>query len=344
MKKAKPKVLVIGTGGAISAKLKNGIWDYGAITQKELIESTQRIKENFETDAMDLFRMDSADIKPEQWLTLANTIYHKMQKYDGIVITMGTDTLNYTAIAISFIIQNNNIPIVFTGSQMDPEQINTDAKRNLRGAITIAGMSNIAETIVFFNGKIMRAVGCKKINATELDAFSATGKHLIGTLQQNINIEQNHRKRNKSQPKMYNKLDTKVALVRVYPGFDGKRLINLIDYGATGIVLEGFGLGNLPMIGTKMKEAIKYANKKNIPIVITSNTQLGKHWKETYKREIGSRLKGLNIIQTYDMIPETAYVKLMWVLGQTKDIKKAKKMMTNNYTEEISTNKAKELV
>ncbi|MEM4390711.1 MAG: asparaginase [Candidatus Diapherotrites archaeon] len=333
----KPKVLVIGLGGAISAKLKNEHWDYGTITQKELIESTQRIKENFEIDAIDLFRMDSADIKPEQWLTLANTIYHKMQNYDGIVVTMGTDTLSYTATAIAFMIQKNNIPIVFTGSQMDPEQINTDAKRNLRGAITIAGTSNIAETLVFFNNKIMKATTCKKTNATELDAFSPIGDKIIGTLQQSITIEEtNYRKRTKTKPKLYSKIDTEVALVKVYPGFEGKRLINLINNGATGIVLEGFGLGNLPLIDTGLKEAIKYANKKKAPVVVTSNTPLGKYWKTSYKTEIGQRFKQINIIKAYDMLPETAYVKLMWVLGQTKEPEKIEKMMLKNYAGEIN--------
>ena len=112
----KPRVLVIGMGGTISAKPAGGKLKYGEIHMDELINYNRRLRESFDIKTMHLFRMDSSDMKPEHWLTLANTLYYNMGSYDGIVVTMGTDTLHYAAIAISFLIQNNNIPIVFTGS------------------------------------------------------------------------------------------------------------------------------------------------------------------------------------------------------------------------------------
>ena len=331
----KPKILVIGTGGAISAKVVKGEWKYGEIAEQELIEIIPGIKEHFDATATNVFRMDSSDMKPEHWLTLANTIYYKMGEYDGIVVTIGTDTMAYAATAISFLIQNNNIPIVFTGSLIDPMQPNTDARRNLRDAITVAGKSDIAETVIVFNGQIMRAGRCKKSNASEFGAFTDFGKLPLGKIEQFANLRGEYRKKSKAKPILFGKLENLVATMKVYPGFDGKRIMHLVDFPVRGIVLEGFGLGNVPLLDNEIREGIKYANKKNIPIVIASNTPLGEYWQYIYGMEIGSRLKGLKVIPVYDMLPETAYVKLMWVLGQTQKFEEVKKMMQQQYCGEI---------
>ncbi len=336
MNAKKPKILVIGTGGAISARPVDGVWKYGEIPAQELLEIIPTIKEHFELRSSNIFLMDSSDFKPENWLTLANAIYYKMKDYNGIVVTMGTDTLCYAANAISFLIQDLNIPIVFTGSKMDPAQLNTDARRNLRDAITVAGKCDIAETLVVFNGKIMRASRTKKINASEFDAFKSFALEPLGKIENFLNLLGPYRKRSKSKPKLYSKLENLVATVKVYPGFDGKRIRHLVDYPVKGIILEGFGLGNLPLIDSGIIEGIKYANQKNIAICIASNCDLGSNWQDIYGAEIGSRLKGLKVIPVYDMLPETAYVKLMWVLAQTQDFEEVKKMMQTPYCEEVS--------
>jgi len=334
--KQKPKVLVIGTGGAISAKPVKGKWVYGEIPIQELISTTKRISEHFDVTATNVFRMDSSDMKPENWLTLANTIYYKMNEYDGIVVTIGTDTLAYAATAISFLIQNNNIPIVFTGSKIDSTQLKSDARINLRDAITVAGLSDIAETVIVFNGRIMRANRAKKVNASEIGAFRSFENPELGKIEQFIHLKGEYRKRSKSKPALYNKLENLVATIKIYPGFDGNRVRSLVDYPVKGLVLEGFGLGNIPLLDNELKEGIKYANKKNVPIVIASNCELGEYWQYIYEAEIGTRLKGMKVIPVYDMLPETAYVKLMWVLGQAQDFEEIKKMMQRPYCGEVS--------
>ncbi len=331
----KPRILVIGMGGAISAKAVGGKWSYGEIPGEELLKSIASILWHFEITATNLFRMDSSDMKPENWLTLANTIYYSMKDYDGIVVTMGTDTLSYAASAIAFLIQGNNIPIVFTGSQTHPGEITSDARVNLRDALTIAGFSDIAEALVVFNGKIMRATRTKKTNASELAAFEGFDPSPLGDVQQFVSLSPPYRKRSNSRPVIYTKLETDAAELKVYPGFDGKRIEHLVDYGAKGIVLEGYGLGNIPLLDNRMKEGIAYANRKNVPIIIASNSRLGRHWKRIYEAEIGIRLRGLKVIPVYDMLPETAYVKLMWVLGQTNDYNEVERMMQKSYAGEI---------
>tara|TARA_Y100000310_G_scaffold344615_1_gene458323 strand:- start:10780 stop:11817 length:1038 start_codon:yes stop_codon:yes gene_type:complete len=336
MKHKKPKVLVIGTGGTISAKPHNGTFKYGESTQEEVINMMPELRKHFDIDTTNLFRMDSADMKPEHWLTLANTIYYKMKDYDGIVVTMGTDTMHYADTAIAFLIQNNNIPIVFTSSLIDPTQVNTDAKRNMKNAISVAATADIAETIVVFNGNILRATRTKKVNASEFNAFMGSNSIPLGRIEHLIKFNRPHKKRSNTKPKLYTKLETKIGMIRVYPGYDGERIKRSVDHGLKGIILEGFGLGNLPLMDNSMKEAIKYANKKNVPIIITSDCFLGRDWREIYKADIGARLKGLKVIPVYDMLTETAYVKLMWVLAQTQEFSEVKKMMQKRYVSEIS--------
>ncbi|MCR4335393.1 MAG: asparaginase [archaeon] len=336
MKHKKPKILVIGTGGTISAKPHNGAYKYGESTQEEVINMIPELRERFDIDTTNLFRMDSADMEPAHWLTLANTIYYKMKDYDGIVVSMGTDTMHYADTATAFLIQNNNIPIVFTSSLIDPTQINTDAKRNLKNAIYVAATADIAETIVVFNGNILRATRTKKVNASEFDAFRGSNNLPLGRIEYLIKFNKTHKKRSNNKPKLYTKLETQIGMIKVYPGYNGERLKRSVDYGLKGIILEGFGLGNLPLMNNSMKDAIKYANKKNVPIIITSDCFVGRNWRELYKADIGARLKGLKVIPVYDMLTETAYVKLMWVLAQTQEFSEIKKMMQKNYCGEIS--------
>src|SRR3989339_886914 len=135
MAKRKPKLLVIGTGGTIGSKPVENVLKIGEVPQEEIIKIIPRISNIFEIETSNLFRVDSSDIRPENWLTLANFIYYKLKEYDGIVVTSGTNTMAYMASAIAFLIQNLNKPIVFTGAVVDPTQINTDARRNMREAI-----------------------------------------------------------------------------------------------------------------------------------------------------------------------------------------------------------------
>ena len=344
MKHGKPKILVIGTGGAISAKTVHGIWKYGEMKQEELIDMMPEIRHKFQIKTLDLLRIDSSDFTPDHWLTIANTIYYNMKDYDGIVVTMGTDTMHFADTAISFLIQNNNIPIVFTGSKVNPLSPSSDAGRNLTDAITLAGTSDIAEAVIVFDGEVFRAARTKKINASEFRAFGSTTAEPLGKVEQFIRLKGPYRKRSGCKPVLYRKLDIDVAIMKVYPGFDGNRIVSLIKDGATGIVIEGFGLGNMPLHNNAVERAIKYANSMNVPIVVTSDCVLGEYWKEIVEAEVGSRIKRLKIIHAYDMLPETAYVKLMWVLGQTRKYEEVKKMMQKNYVGEITEYKRKKSV
>jgi len=336
MAKRKPRILLIGTGGTISAKKSKNKWKYGEFLQEDLLKMIPEIEKEFDIDTIDIFRMDSSDMKPEHWLTLARTIYYKIKDYDGVVVTIGRDTIHYADTAISFFLQNTGTPIIFTASLYSAEELNNDTLSNLKQAIIVAGKSDLAETAIVIDNDILRATRTKKENASEFNSFAITKESRIGKIQTHIKMTGKYKKRKKSNPILFESIETKIAIAKIYPGFDAKRITTLVDNGIKGIVLQGYGFGNLPLEGTGFKEAIKYANKKNVPLILTSECFLGDYWKELYCLDIGDRFKNIKIIHTYDMLTETAYVKLMWVLGQTQKYSEVKKMMQTNYCGEIN--------
>lgn len=332
--KKKPSIFAVGIGGTLAATTVNGTWKPGELTVTGILSFVPQINGLFEIEATNLFRMDSTNMQPENWLTLAQTIYHKINDFDGIVVTHGTDTMGYTAAALSFLIQNLNVPVVFTGSQVIPSNIGTDARRNIIDAMRVAGTANLAESVIVFNGKILRGNRTKKFREIDFDAFECVGMPPLGKVEQEIKLTGNQVKRSKRKPKLFNKIETNVALVKIHPGFNPQRLENLIDSEVKGLVLEGYGSGNVPTEKRNIVKMIQKATEKEIPVVITTQCTLGASW--VYLYEAGVKALEAGAIAGHDILSETALVKLMWVLGQTTKIEKVKQMMKTNYAGEIT--------
>ena len=330
----KPKVFVVGTGGTLAATTVKGIWKPGELTQSEILKFVPFLKKFFDLEETTLFRMDSTNMQPENWLTIAQTIYYKLKNFDGIVVTHGTDTMSYSASAISFLIQNLNIPIVFTGSQVIPSYMGSDANRNLVDAMRVASTADLAESVIVFNGQILRGNRAKKFRETDFDAFECVGMLPLGKIQQDIKLTGEQKKRKKTKPTLFNSLETNVALIKLHPGYEPNRIEYLLDKGIKGLVIEGYGSGNIPTEKRNVAQMIKLATENDIPVVITTQCALGSSW--VYLYEVGMKALEAGAIPGHDMLSETALVKLMWVLGQTTKIDKVKKMMKTNYAGEIT--------
>lgn len=332
-----PKILIVGTGGIISGKTFGKYRRSGEYLQEEILELVPEVKKYVKMQVSNLFRVDSADMQPEHWMSLAQFIYYYLQEVDGVVVTHGTDTMHYTAAAMAFMIRNLNVPIVFTGSEATPGQIGSDSKRNVVDAIRVAINANLAESVIVFDDKIIRGVRAKKVRANDFDAFESIAQPKLGSIQKDIVLEMPHKRRKKAKPKLSNNLESAVRIVRIHPGIDSATIEKCVDVGIKGFVFEGYGLGNIPLGKSSLRSAIENATKSGVPIVMTSECELGIGWQETIKSEVMERLKNLDIIAGYDMTTECALVKLMWVLGQTRKMSRIKKMMLTNYHGEIET-------
>ena len=336
-KETKPKIFMVGLGGTIAAKDINNVWQSGHFSQRELLNMDNTIKNNFDVKTSNLFRIHSADSQPEHWLALANLVYYNLDEgFDGIVVTHGTDTMHYTSAALSFLVQNLSIPIVFTGAQIIPTKIGSDAPKNIYDSLVTASYADLAEVVIVFHGKIFRANRAKKVAAADFDAYKSTGIDPIGFIQHDIALNGKQIKRKKRTPKLFTKLETNVSLIEVHPALDPKIIEAAVELGTKGIILEGYGMGNYQVEKKSLTPTINSIAERGIPVVMTTQCSMGPDWKNVFFEEIGNRYDNANLIFGYDMRPHTALAKLMWVLGQTNSFSQIKKMMQTNYVGEIT--------
>ena len=336
-----PKILLLSTGGTIASKI-----DYrtGAVTPvltaKELNSSVPELAKIANIDARVLFSEYSENIMPEHWLKIAQKINeYSKSDYKGIIIAHGTDTMHYTSSFLSFALAGFPIPIVLVGSQRSSDRASSDAALNLIGATKFIIECNTKGIyIVMHQDENDDAIAChlgtrvRKNHTSKRGAFQTVGDNpafIIVENQIQRNISEDFFKVNEFQPKI--NLDTKVALVKYYPGYDPNLLDQVINSGYKGIIFEGTGLGH---IGRIMYESVKKADEKGIFLGMTSQCIDGRVGMTVY--ESGRDLLNLGIIPLENMIPEVALVKAMWAIGNSQNKEEVKKIMLKNIASELS--------
>ena len=336
-----PKVLLLSTGGTIASKV-----DYrtGAVTPvltaEELNSSVPELAKIANIDAEVLLSEYSENIMPENWLEIAKKISsYSNSDYSGIIIAHGTDTMHYTSSFLSFALLGFPIPIVLVGSQRSSDRASSDAALNLIGATKFITESKTKGVyIVMHNDENDNTVAChigtrvRKNHTSKRGAFQTVGDDpafIIAEEKIQKNISKEFYKTQEFQPKI--NLDTKIALVKYYPGYDPKLVEQIIDNGYKGIIFEGTGLGH---IGRVMYDSVKKANEKGVFLGMTSQCIDGRVRMTVY--ESGRDLLNLGIIPLENMLPEVALVKAMWALGNTQNIEEVKEIMLDNIASEMS--------
>ncbi|MHA1754956.1 MAG: Glu-tRNA(Gln) amidotransferase subunit GatD [Candidatus Odinarchaeia archaeon] len=338
----KPNILLLGTGGTVASRL-----DYrtGAVlpafTPGELFSAVPELKEICNLTPKTILKILSENMKPEYWIKIAEEVNKEIESNssDGIVIAHGTDTMSYTASALSFMLRNPPIPIVFVGSQRSSDRPSSDAALNLINACSFAAASDVAEVVVCMHGSssdnyalIHRGTRVRKMHSSRRDAFKTIGDKPLGKVEDgNITIfkKDYHKKgTGKYEPKI--SLDNKVALLYYYPNMDPELIEFLIDKSYHGIILMGTGLGH---VGEHLIPVLKRARDEEIPIIMTTQTLWGYTGMEVY--ETGRKLLSIGVIPCFNILPEVALTKLMWVLSLTNDISEVKKLMQQNIANEI---------
>ncbi|WP_297436989.1 asparaginase [Thermococcus sp.] len=326
------RILVLGTGGTIaSAKTEAG---YKATLRVEKVLKMAGVErqDGFRVDARDILNLDSTLIQPEDWTVIAKEVYNALSDYDGIVITHGTDTLAYTASALSFMVRNVNKPVILTGSMLPITEPGSDAPRNIRTAIRFA-VEDAPGVYIAFMDKIMLGVRASKVHSFGLNAFQSINYPDIAYVKGNEVIYR-HRPptRAPSEPLMDTAIDPDVVHVRLTPGLDPEVLL-AISERAHGIIIEGYGVGGIPYRGRNpLKAVVRIAREK--PIVMTTQALYG--GVDLTRYEVGRKALNAGVIPAGDMTKEAALVKLMWALGHTEDVDEVRNVMLRNYVEEIS--------
>jgi glutamyl-tRNA(Gln) amidotransferase subunit D len=353
-----PKIALIGTGGTIASKI-----DYrtggvsAALSASELYSAVPELKKYASIDADFMFNEYSENLEPHHWTQIANKIAEKVRSgvYRGIVVSHGTDTMHYTAAALSFALHNLPIPIVLVGSQRSSDRPSSDGALNLIGATLFSLKSPFSGVFVAMHGGTSDdVIAChlgtrvRKNHTSRRDAFESIDRLPIGTVKndnvqfqsQDINMEIPERASTKGSMNagkleirftVQPKFDPRVTLLKYYPGLDPNLIAYCIESGYKAIVIEGTGLGH---IGRKCFPEITKAIKSGIMVFMTSQCIWGRTNMRVY--DTGRDLIKMGVMPLADMIPETAVVKAMWVVANSRNNTEAARMMERNIANEIS--------
>jgi L-asparaginase len=332
------KICILSTGGTIASVYDERIQALRpGLSVDALIETLPKGLQNVEVSTKELFNLDSANAQPYHWQEVAKAIrvaHEEDPELDGIVITHGTDTMVYTASAISLMVQDFGKPIVFTGSQIPASVPWSDGPRNLIDAIRVAAFADLAETCIVFNSEIHRANRARKVREGSYDAFDSMDPTPIGVLSRDIVLYEGRKRREETTPRFDTRLDPQVFLVKIFPGFPPETIVMIAEQGYHGIVIEGFGSGNIPVGEKALTGAILKAVEQDCIVIISTQCAFGQADLSLY--EVGRAALEVGALSAYDMTSETTLVKLMWSLGHTRDFDRVREMMLINYAGEIS--------
>lgn len=341
--KGLPNVKLIGTGGTIASRL-----DYrtGAVipafSPGELYGAVPELAEICNLTTEKVFAVFSENMGPENYKKLAVAIGKEIENgIDGIVIGHGTDTLHHTAAALTFMVQNPPVPIVLVGSQRSSDRPSSDAALNLMHATYAAGHGDIAEVMICMFGPtsddyglLHRGTRVRKMHSSYRSTFRTIGDIPLARVTRQgvvpMKQEYNHRRKDK-EVKILPYFEEKVAIVYYYPNMQPDIIDSLVDNGYKGIIIAGTGLGH---VNKPLYPALERAHKKGVHIYMTVQTLWG--YVHMFVYDTGRDLMAKGVIPAANMLPEVAYIKLGWALGQTNDPEKVRELMLTPVNDEIT--------
>jgi len=339
----KPNIKLFGTGGTIASRL-----DYrtGAVipafSPGELYGAVPELADVCNLTTEKLFAVFSENMGPEQYITLAKAIGEEIKKgIDGVVVGHGTDTMHHTAAALSFMVQDSPVPIIMVGSQRSSDRPSSDAALNLIHATTAAAYSDIAEVMVCMFGPTSDEYGLlhpgtrvRKMHSSYRSTFRTIGAIPKATVTRAgvtpLRPDYKHRRKDRNV-KVTACFEEKVAILYYYPNMQPDMIDMLVANGYKGIVIAGTGLGH---VNKPLYPAIERASKAGVAIYMTVQTLWG--FVHMFVYETGRDMVAKGVIPAENMLPEVAYIKLGWALGQTTDLEKVKEIMLTPINEEIT--------
>ncbi|RJP82233.1 MAG: Glu-tRNA(Gln) amidotransferase GatDE subunit D [Candidatus Zixiibacteriota bacterium] len=341
---SKPNVTLLGTGGTIASRL-----DYrtGAVipafSPGELYGAVPELVDVANLTTKKLYGEFSENIGPQHWMGMARAVAEEIAAgADGIVIGHGTDTMHYTAAALTFMVQDPPVPIIIVGSQRSSDRPSSDAALNLINACRAAGQGDIAEVLVCMFGPtsdqydlLHRGTRVRKMHSSYRSTFRTIGERPVARISTTdyIHIREHYHRRRPGdhQVKLNAVFDERVTIVYYYPNMKPDIIESLIDNGYKGIIIAGTGLGH---VNKPLYPALKRACNSGVHVYMTVQTLWG--YVQMFVYDTGRDIMELGVVPADNMLPEVAYVKLGWALGQTHDRAEVRRIMLSPVADEIT--------
>ncbi len=309
-------ILMIGTGGTIASEMTtDGLTP--ELTPAQLLRYVPAISQLCRVDCLSLFSIDSTNITPWHWTAITRTLRENYARYDGFVISHGTDTMAYTAAALSYMVKGADKPIIITGAQKPINYDSTDSKLNLMDAFTCACSERLHGVCIVFSGRVILGTRARKTCSKSFAAFSSINYPDLAILHDHrlmcyISPDA------LPEPEFCENLNERVGLIKMVPGTDFE-LLEFMLQRKDALIIECFGVGGLPSYNDdKLFDVIRRYTGKGKFIVMT--TQVQNEGSDLSVYSVGHRLKdNKNVLEAFDMTTESAYAKMMWILGQTME-------------------------
>lgn len=327
------KIKILTTGGTIAAQPgERGLAP--AMDSSGLLGHARELTQRFTADAEELFSMDSSNIQPEQWQLIARRVFDVLNAYDGVVITHGTDTMAYTAAALSFMLEGLNKPVVLTGSQIPIDALLTDARANLctAAAAVDAGMTGV---MVAFDRKLINGARAVKTSTMEIDAFhSVNAADMARVYADGLRVFERTASKTGGVPRLRDNLCTDVFLLKLIPGTRPEIFDALRELGYRGIVIEAFGAGGMHYLNRDLIGKVRALCDAGITVAVRSQCFYERCDLSVY--EVGRRVLEAGAVSALDMTAEAAVTKLMWALGQEKSPAAVRGLFIRNLVGELT--------
>jgi L-asparaginase len=333
----KKKIYIAYTGGTIGMTLSPN----GFVPQKGFLTSCVENNPEFSREEMPDFTIneyspliDSSNMKPADWQRITQDIASVYDDYDGFIILHGTDTMAYTASALSFVFQNLSKPIIVTGSQIPFSQLRSDGQSNLLNSLYLAANYQINEVSLFFNNRLLRGNRSTKAYSDGFNAFDSPNLPELLNVGINIELVEGKVSQVTSLPLMIEEISEQpIGVVMLYPGISSDVLANIIKQPVKALIMLSYGVGNAPQ-DTKLLNVLSAANKAGIVIINLSQCHRGSVNMSGYAT--GNALKRCGVISGFDMTIEAALTKLHWLLSKKLGADEIKKLMQKNVRGELT--------
>ena len=327
----KKKILLLTTGGTI-ASLPGGEGlepRRSDVMNREL----EQLRTYYDITVKDVLCLDSSNIRPAEWKRIAGAIFENRAGFDGIVVSHGTDTMAYTASAVTFMLPGIDLPVVFTGSQLPLADILSDGPDNLRTAFAMAA-SGAPGIFLAFDRKVMLGCRAVKVRASGFSAFESVNARYAGLVSnQGLVLNRAVLQEAKGECRLLPEVSENVFLLKLTPGLSPDIFNLLADFGYKGIVVEAFGLGGMNVLNRGLS-GIRKAVEQGISVVVTTQCLYDSADLQVY--QVGNKLLQMGVLQGRDMTTEAAMTKLMWAIGQGMDQAQIARLFETNLAGEVT--------